>query len=458
MMKTLLMTLLLAFTGIALAEDIHPRVLEMEIMLSKEAEGFLLRRYPEEPFGVTVHVEALRRDTYKEDSEKLPYLNSEEEIVDEWDSDLPLVALFSRIKKATIKVDARKDLTDETVKEISDKLISYLKLVPGRDTVEITRTIKPVEKVKDYSNYYFATAFGFVFLVGLFFVTRFGIKKEAGSAAAGGGAMPMAAPSYSSSGSKGKSDVSTSKFLSDATRLKGDINFTDTLKTIDILRQKITSLTSQSNFPSLNDMIVFEELAMQSPESFGALLFEFPKEIQHKIFFRGRSNLWFKALANPGTISIDCYMAVESMLRKKQMNSNELWEDVLIQMWRLDTESVNFLKKIKYDHAMSLLSGMPKNISVPLAKKAFPGNWGAILTTTEKAEANIDDAQLKDYLQTSLSMKPYFSFRNADEFKKESEIIKFVRYASITDEEEIYETLGETSTIKDLRPPFYKIR
>jgi hypothetical protein len=52
---------------------------------------------------------------------------------------------------------------------------------------------------------------------------------------------------------------------------------------------------------------------------------------------------------------------------------------------------------------------------------------------------------------------PYFSFKSIDDYKKDLELVDYLKSVSVNDEEEIYESLKMDSAIHNLRPPFYLI-
>ena len=90
----------------------HPRVIEVEMMITKEAMTFLQQRIPSAPVYVNVDIEPLRRNAGVK-NEQLPYFYSEDEVGDEWDSlDTPIVLLLSRIKKANIIVEVPSSTSD----------------------------------------------------------------------------------------------------------------------------------------------------------------------------------------------------------------------------------------------------------------------------------------------------------------------------------------------------------
>ncbi|WP_196301303.1 hypothetical protein, partial [Streptococcus pneumoniae] len=72
--------------------------------------------------------------------------------------DTPMVLLLSRIKKATIKVEVPNNTTDIELADLKEKLFEQLKLIPGRDSINLERKVfvpKESGEYKDYTMYYF---------------------------------------------------------------------------------------------------------------------------------------------------------------------------------------------------------------------------------------------------------------------------------------------------------------
>jgi hypothetical protein len=68
-----------------------------------------------------------------------------------------------------------------------------------------------------------------------------------------------------------------------------------------------------------------------------------------------------------------------------------------------------------------------------------------------------DEIKVEDYVERTLQLKPYFSFKSIDDYKKDIELVEYLRVASVKDEEEIYESLSYDSHVWNIRPPFYKV-
>lgn len=438
----------------------HPKVIEVEMLLSKEATSFLQQRLPNVPVYVNVEIEPLRRSTETK-NEQLPYFNNEDEVGDEWDViETPMVLLLSRIKRATIKVEVPSQITDMEISDLKEKLYEHLKLIPIRDSITFEKKTlaPPIESDKNSNaTYYFITLIAVVGFAGLFVSLKFFGPKTAqvnnqGASASNGTNASSQAPSPMRSQNKTAS-TSSGSFNS---KVNGDINFKDSIRAADMLKEKLHGVINSPIFPLLSDMLILEELSQKSLSSLGAFIFELPRKHQQKVFFRGRSDKWFRGYIEATSVDMECFLAVDKMLRNRITLGSEKWEELLIQIWRLDDEAYLFLKQIPADEAFNILSVLPKTFSVPCAKKAFPGGWARILDTKDFKPIE-DEAKLDDYLTRTLQLKPYFSFKSIDDYKKDLELVDYLRSASLKDEEDVYESLNAASNIHKIRPPFYAV-
>lgn len=438
----------------------HPKVIEVEMLITKEATTFLQQRIPNAQVYVNVDIDPLRRNP-GEKSEQLPYLYTEDDVGDEWDVlDTPMVLLLSRIKKATIKVEVPASVSELELADLKEKLYEQLKLIPGRDSITIDRkaTIKKIDEIqKDYSLYYFISSMALIVFAGLFLSLKYSSKgtineKSASTVNANPGPVPVIQKS-----NNGTTKQLTGGFAGSInSKVNGDINFKDSLRAADMLKEKLHGVVNAPIFPLLSDLLILEELSNKSLSSFGAFVFEMPRKHQQKVFFRGKSDKWFRGYIEASTVDLDCFMAVEKMLRNRVASGSEKWEELLIQVWRLGDDAHVFLKQIPSNDVFTLLSFLPKSFSVPAAKRSFPGGWAKILEVKDEKPFE-DEAKIENYIERTLSLKPHFSFKSIDDYRKDIELIDYIKTTSISDEEEIYESLNSQSPIHNIRPPFYII-
>ena len=267
-------------------------------------------------------------------------------------------------------------------------------------------------------------------------------------------AAPSANPVRQSNNSGSRGNFQNSGSIN--SKVNGDINFKDSIRASDILKEKLQGVVNAPVFPMLSDLLLLEELADKSLSSFGAFVFEMPRKHQQKIFFRGKSDKWFKGYIEAASVDMDCFITAEKMLRNRIPSGSEKWEELIIQVWRMGNDAHLLLKQIDQEDAFSILAHLPKSISVPTAKKSFPGRWARILEVKDQQPIE-DEARIEDYLDRSLRLKPYFSFKSIDDYKKDLELVEYLRSSSVKDEEEIYESLSPDSQIPNIRSPFYII-
>lgn len=286
-------TILLSLFNMAFGQDQNfsknPKVIEVEMHLTKEATAFLQQRLPNEQVFVNVEVDPLRRKS-GDKSEQLPYFYSEDDSADEWDAiDTPMIILLSRIKKANIKIEIPNTIGENETADLKEKLFQHLKLIPGRDSINVEKKAsisKPLSS-KDFTTYYFAAAIAVFSIISMFFIIRYGLKafpqNNAGAenAQAAASAPAAAMPSMSKSSGPAKPMNASTIYNS---KVNGDINFKDSIRAADLLKEKLHGVVNSPVFPLLSDMLILEELANKSLNSFGAFVFEMPRKHQQKVF------------------------------------------------------------------------------------------------------------------------------------------------------------------------------
>ena len=437
----------------------HPRVIELEDKLTEEASLYFSRRNPNEPFFVKIEVEPLRRKGPQGAmSDSLPYFDQEtEEVVDEWDDPTtPLSFLRNRVIRVRVNVAVPEKFDDMKITEIKQEVPIYLNLLPNRDEITVERKFKTIEpQTPNFVYYILGSLIISSLLIGL--MVRWSVSKmktpaTAGGSSAGNSAVSYAPPQGSSGGGRGKS--SGGKV---STAVSGDVTFHDPIKTLEIVHIKIKQLSDSGTFPTLKDIILLNEICQKDSRAAGALIYELPAEWQKTIFQMGNDQSWLEAFSNPGQIHQDALMSLEQMARQRTyIAGDRVWEDLLIQLWRLGDKSINFFKGISQDHAFLILSLLPKSLSLGVAKKCFPGSWGRLLDTKPQ-NLVIDSKVLNQYLVLALDIVPPFDLKMLDEYNKDKEMISYLDMISIDDERDIYETLKKDSFIFKVRPPFYKV-
>lgn len=433
----------------------HPRVMELEDKLVKEASSYFARRYPGDPFFIKAKVQPLRRVPEKKgsDEENLPYYDSDsEEIVDEWDDPTTSLSfLRNRVTKVYVDVSVPLTFDDQKLEDIKQELSVYLRLIPFRDEVKIEKKLKAsVETTPNYIFYIVGGFIGAAILLGVMLRWSLGTMKtqnaSSGGAAASVASPPMAAPATGSTGYPYKK-----------TDVQGDVTFHDPIKTLDIVHTKLNQIEQSKTFPTLRDVIELDSLCQSDPLRLGAILFEFSNESRKNIFKMSRDTNWLQAFTSPGEINQSCLKTLDKMTRERDFSASDRdWEDLLIQVWRLGDKAPTFFKSINSDHAFIILNLIPKSFSLQIAKKTYPGSWGKLL---ENRDVNvvIDPKIIKDYLRKALELEPWFQEKMLENYKKDKEILSYLDTVNIDDEKDIYDTLQVDSFILKVRPAFYKV-
>jgi hypothetical protein len=434
----------------------HPRVMELEDKMVKEASSYFARRYPGDPFFIQVKIQPLRRIPVKGNmDESLPYHDADsEEIVDEWDDPTTSLSfLRNRVVKVFVDVSVPLSFDEQKLLDIKQELSVYLRLIPYRDDVKVEKKLKIAgEPTPNYIFYIVGGFIGAAILLGFMLRWSLGTIKtqnaSAASSSSAGGMAPIMstpAPSNTNSTTQGKTDV------------QGDVTFHDPIKTLDIVHIKLNQIEQSKTFPTLKDVIELDSLCQNDPSRLGALIFEFSQESQKNIFKMGRDTKWLQAFTSAGGINQNCLTTLDRMMRERSFSAGDReWEDLLIQVWRLGDKAISFFKSIDSEHAFIILNLVPKSFSLQIAKKAYPGSWGKLLEN-RSSNVVIDPKIIKDYLRKALELEPWFQAKMLENYKKDKEILSYLDKVNIEDEKDIYDTLQSDSFILKVRPAFYKV-
>ena len=430
------------------------RVIELEEKLQKDAITFLSNRFPGQPFSVAITVNPLRRIllNYNLKGEQLPYFAIEEEgIKDEWDD--PTVSLFTlldRVKSIEVNLQIPEGLSELEQSEMKEGIVRRLRLIPARDPINISQKRWQSRDI-DWIGWALGVGLLIIGLLGLLAIFRTSAKKVADSLSSiqnklGTSSNPAPPPPPRPLIPKANSSSESA----------GDMNVHDPIKTRELLRQRVIELSQENDFFSISNILYLDEFGKKNPSSLGALLVQFSIEQQKKIFAFSKGRHWMQAFYQPGDVQPSCLRLAEKLHRASAREYCLEREELLIQLWRLDDQRVPFLKSIPQEEALSLLADLPKYLSIPAAREAFPGSWAPILQSDFRP-LTISPERLSSLLEMSLQLKPLSSFSLIDVFKRDQELLQFAQTASLTEEKEIYQSLPKDSLLWEIRPPFYLI-
>ncbi|MCB9024685.1 MAG: hypothetical protein H6625_00070 [Bdellovibrionaceae bacterium] len=460
MKKLFLFVLISIISFVSIAEEKHPRVAELEDKYKGDTMKYLEARFPGLPFSVSVSIEPLRRTfgtPYNVKGENLPfYAVEEEEIRDEWDDPtITLYSLSNRVKRIQLTIQVPSDIKDEELADIKNNLGQILRLIPARDEVEIVkREWNLFPKLKWYLTLGISSILAFLF--GLFIISYLSVKRVTrtlekiqtsnNSRSSGGNFTP---PSLSLRNESANQNSGQS----------GDIRFNDPIKIREVLDGRIEDLVKhRQDFLRLENMILLDKFASENPKAFGALFVLFPVELKRELFAYSSGPHWLEALTEPGEINMKCLEILEELGHVKTTQFRASLQKLIIQVWRLDCDhsAIVFLKNIESQSALSILSEMPKFISIPLAREVFPGNWATLLDSTYKFK-ELSDKECEVLFEKSLERKNLAKLEDLDVYKKDRELVKFLRTVDIRTEREVYNAIAHDSMLHMLRPPFYII-
>ncbi len=449
----------------------HPRVIEMERQMTKDALDFLKSRFPDYPVIVTVAIDPLFRVERKsqQNKESLPYFRmDEEEIVDEWDD--PSLAnsfLLNRVKKIVVNVSVPGHLSDDEVAEIKQSISLNLNLNQARDAVEILRRSWAKQKEPEFDLFkYIWGAVGFFTLLFLTLLVAIwtpirqivrALKDGVATQKSQTAAATSSTPILNMSNWKGSGDPNSGgdkkEFGSGAS---GDVRFNDPIKVHGALAMIINQLTRSESFPSLTDMVILDEECRLNPSLVGALLMEFPIAVREKIFSLSYGNHWMEALIKPGIIEIRMYEILHRLNRIPRSNDELEWQKLLVAIWRLNDRRGEFLREINQDEAFTILSYLPKSLALKTAREMYPGSW-AILLDPKFTPKPIDSSRILDLLMAAVKMFALRTMSVLERFKQDRDLIDFLRVSDPQTEREIYTASSRDSILHQIRPPFYKV-
>jgi hypothetical protein len=114
-----------------------------------------------------------------------------------------------------------------------------------------------------------------------------------------------------------------------------------------------------------------------------------------------------------------------------------------------------FLSNIDSSDSMSILFYLPKDISVPISRKLYPGSWGSILSGKGVSPLN-NSEKIKTYFNKSVEIIAEFDKSSLDIYKNRRDLLDYLRTCEASEEEDIYKVSGTNTALYNVRPPFFK--
>jgi hypothetical protein len=464
-MKKSILLFALFIGTLAFGEQINklPRVAELEDTLRTQASNYIRSRFPEQPFLVSVSVEPVRRiaegsSASDRDSEALPYFDSNEtKIMDEWDDPgLTTHQLLLRTKKVSVEVNLSDSISDTEKTEIKEALFQSLHLVQARDEIKVETRKWSTARTNTWYLVFGLSAI-LIFLIGLSIIQRTGYQKLASAlsnlpSAKGGSSTVVTTASGSGSGG----NDSKGSFGSKETTLKGGVEVSDPVLARKIMSGLMETVKSLPSFPTLNTMVALDRYGKNNPEGLGALMHELPGDLQKTLFSLSNDSYWLKAMIEPGIFGMEQLNFFQRLIREATQSETSEHDRMLIHVWRLGPDSENFLRSLNRGTAFAILSEFPKDIAIPLARKAFPGAWADLVDPDFKT-AKISETEARRVMMDALKVRPATDLTKLSHYRREIEILEFLKNCSIEAEREVYGASKPNSGIHQMRAPFFVI-
>jgi hypothetical protein len=450
---------------LAWAQDVsvskkHPRVSELEDFLQREANDFLKGRFPGQPVLVKVKIDPLHRSSRYDDraQESLPYMDlDQEEIKDEWDDPSATTwALLNRVRRIQVNVSLSESITDDEIGETKENLSATLKLVGGRDEVNVERKkwVRP-DRTFLLAGFFLLLAV-IAIIAGLYFVNQASIKKVAAAILelkpevekdAGG----------TNGASGGSLNVGSTDVLSQESQKRSEMSVSDPLRIQEFVTNAARLLEKRSGFPSRFDVYELDELGRNHPEELGAVVVNFTPETQRRLFSMTGKGHWVTAFAQPGSASISALEVVQKLARMSRDPGVAAWDQLIIQVWRMNSDQrQDFLKRLDKKEVFQILRELPKGDAVNAARTLFPGAWAPVLEHPE-GEKIVAASRCEELLKSSHDVLPLAKFDRVENFLEEKTLLEYIRFASVNEERELYAVLKEDSLVKERRVAFYPV-
>lgn len=455
------------------------RVGEIEEYFIAKTSGILKSRFPEKPFLVFVKVavadakdgRAVREFTKGDQTTRIPYLDVDEQSdVDFWSrTDIPLGTLINFVQKINVKIQIDSSVRDEEVFDLKNQLIEQLNLKQGVDTLEIAkRDWTSRDRMDRYLNIlYMACAITFLVFLILFTISKLSIRSLIQGISKPISEIGKSTQAFANSALNMVSDKQYSEELNGSANLVESSNENVGLNLLEIRKSGLDLLIrnrSLLSHPDAELMSFIERKGSENPAQMGAILAELD-ELELKTLFKyGVGNWWYLALAQPRAMSNAALAILNELDRlrlrrhfcenKESSDSHRLF-GVALNRLSID-ELVDCLQGYDIDVCQPILDLLPKDLTLAVAKRLYPGRWAALLESN-KTDFKVDAELLSKIEEKALVKKP---LRNESEIKKffaELDIVKYLDAASLRDEKDFYITLRDDSRIKNERMPFYLI-
>ncbi len=446
---------LMSFFNSVFAQGRPVRSTEVDNFYKTKIETFLQRTLPDSKYIVSVRVIPQLGTTSRKQSDYLPYFHESTADLDPWENpDYPFFALLKFISTVNVKVSLDKGIRLEDSSLFKENLYKEADLILGRDELTIDYISFP-RKAHNFEDYFsnpviVSSFFGILIISMVIFLTVRNVKGNLGlsqnsnsSNSSSSNTQPSMSPSVS--------QVQTSTHSTSATMP----SFVELSSSLKELPKKIEMILSDNSFPTTKDMVIFETLLKEDPKGFSYLMSVFPREVRMSVFSLGRNDEWIQAFCEVGLPSTMAVLAVEKILQARNQNSDPDLESLLTLMWRCSDNLIEILKDQEIPLNLSLLAMLPKDFSLPIARKLVPGNWAAVLSS--KTEVKIEKSVIAVLKKRCLQVKPLFAQDHINQLVSRKDLLSYLDYASPDMEEEVYQVISHELDLSEIRPPFFEV-
>jgi|GEM_PF-2881176 len=444
----------------------HPRAFQLEQSLRGDLDAMLKNLVADQPFSVTVTIDPLRRQgVVEKGSSRLPLMGIDDEIQDEWDDvDKLDYELLSRVNRISVKLLLPESFSKDQIENIKGLVRSRIPFVEGRDFIDVEQKNLAVAEQTEpsYAKWFFLFAGimlviygGIHLLVNLAATNKLtkalkNIKIESTQSSSGAGALASASPS--SYGAQEKSSFGSGQ----SSWGSGDVQLHDSIKMAEIVKDFITLLEQKEAFPVLEDMVLLEKEILKFPHSVGSLISTFPPHLRDRVFSYSYSKDWFKALLEGGAVDSKSFEIVSKLVKNSRDNQTYYQQQFLMVCWRSKDYLPEFLRQIEPDDAIAILRSLPRSLSIEVGRAVIPGKWAMLLETGHGIES-LDELKIKGYQKSLLKKTPLRSSQFLEVYKKDLELIDYLKSVDPIVEKEVYLAAGDGSALVTLRAPFYKV-
>lgn len=438
----------------------HPRTFQLERSLQTDIEQSLKLLLMDKPFSVSVMIDPLRRASANSEKSSLPLLDIRDTVSDEWDDPNRFdYELLARVNRISVSANVPEQLSKSQVEDIKDLIRKKLPYVEGRDLIQVDQ--KPLMTEETQPQYYkWIAIFGTLGLFGLAIVNLFtnliatnrlskAIKAIKIDVAGNSGGATLSAPTNKNNSSHAK----------DHNRISGgDLQLHDTLKMSELIHELVISLDSKQAFPVLQDMILLEDEIKKYPGSVGALINSFPDHLRDRVFAYSRSQDWFKVLFEGSILDAKSFEIMNRLVKHVRSAETYPLEQLILRCWAAQDKLPDFLRQMDGEDSIKILRLLPKGLSVALGREVIPGRWAVLLDKKEdKGLRDFPELKIHQYLKRINEIQPLRDSTVLESYKKDLELIDYLRTLDPIVEKEVYLAAGTNSVLSQLRSPFYPV-